>query len=197
MCRAAEDSVFAKQHKERRTPPSAASLPGSLSSACLDSRICLSIHQPGYFLDFQRLKAVRKRGLQSHARRSGRAFAVHLFPHSGPADADLSPSPRQCCQQSSSPTCPFPKDARSTPLSGSPSVRLVQTTPYRGPRPAEERGKEETGKEDSNAAISKRRKEEAEKVKNNQRGMRNINSYHLTSTGLASQFKICANLLQG
>lgn len=44
-------------------------------------------------------------------------------------------------------------------------MRLVQTTPYRVPRPAEERGKEETGKEDSNAAISKRRKEEAEKVK--------------------------------
>lgn len=49
-------------------------------------------------------------------------------------------------------------------------MRLVQTTPYRVPRPAEERGKEETGKEDSNAAISQRRKEEAEKVKKKSKG---------------------------
>lgn len=199
MRRAAEDSVFAKQREGKRTPPSAASLPVSLGSACLDSRICLSMHQPGYFLGFQRLRAVRKLGLQSQARRSGRAFGVHLSPTQVQPMLTSPHHPPNAANSLPCPLAPFPRMPTQHPLPGSPPVRLVQNTPTEssGQLKKEERGRQERGFKCSHLAKAEKRKQRKWGEGGNQRGMRNINSYHLTSKGFASQSPICANLLQG
>lgn len=60
----------------------------------------------------------------------------------------------------------------------------VQNITYHASRPAEGREKEKKWKGNSNAAISKRRKQEAEEKNRkweHQRKMRNVNNYHLTS----------------